>query len=323
MGSEQSERIGGAVFLGVPFFDTCVSALDNYGRLQLIVSLQSQLPSFLTNPMVEFLCLCAGLGLLYASHRKQLQRIANQHRARVLDASGNERDINPESPKWLVPVIVVLLTVIVMTPALGLNYALKYKGQPPKMQQLPPPPPPYAFYVPKPPATAPHTKAAVQTGPISQGPGSALSVGQQGGITAGTINMQPPQRHLTEAEKSAIASAVQGKPCKINRIGYIINVEDAQNYAAELRDAFGSGGCNVPTYLVPMVNTSGQMPPGIEVQYHVEGTHNQGDRVYVPPNTIQGFVVAALDSAKLGCRVGGDSSIPDGDVYLLIGARQE
>ncbi|MGH9350589.1 MAG: hypothetical protein ACRD2G_00220 [Terriglobia bacterium] len=39
---------------------------------------------------------------------------------------------------------------------------------------------------------------------VTQGPGSAYSNGQQGGITAGTVNIAPPPRTITEDEASII-----------------------------------------------------------------------------------------------------------------------
>ena len=56
----------------------------------------------------------------------------------------------------------------------------------------------------------------------------------------------PPARHLTDEQKSAIASSIQGKPCKIVMMGALSNIEDAQAYALELRNAFKSAGCDVP-----------------------------------------------------------------------------
>lgn len=62
---EQIERIGGAIFLGVPAFDLLVWALDNYARLELIVTLHDHLLAFVISPAMAFVCTVVGLGLLH------------------------------------------------------------------------------------------------------------------------------------------------------------------------------------------------------------------------------------------------------------------
>ncbi len=52
---ETSERLGGAVFLSVPAFDFFVYALDNYARLELLVTLHDKLSAFLVSPLTGFI----------------------------------------------------------------------------------------------------------------------------------------------------------------------------------------------------------------------------------------------------------------------------
>lgn len=54
---EKSEEIGGAALVSLPAFNAFVSILDNYARLELLVNLQSRLPSFLFNPFLVLACL--------------------------------------------------------------------------------------------------------------------------------------------------------------------------------------------------------------------------------------------------------------------------
>jgi hypothetical protein len=91
----------------------------------------------------------------------------------------------------------------------------------------------------------------VQTGPITQGPGSALSFGQQGGITAGTINVNPEwgltkeqledltkqmapfAQNVDEREGGDLITCVWGDP-------------DSTRVAYNLVAAFRAAGWNLP-----------------------------------------------------------------------------
>lgn len=147
----------------------------------------------------------------------------------------------------------------------------------------------------------------------------AMSSGQQGGITANTVNIAPLSRQLSLGQKSAIKSALQGKVCKITMMGALTNVEDSQAYAIELRDAFKAGGCSVPDSVLPLMNSEGGWY-GIKAVYHDEIPHFAGERVYTPPDTPQGVVITALDSANLGdVLVGGGPSTPKDTIELAVG----
>ena len=159
------------------------------------------------------------------------------------------------------------------------------------------------------------------TGSISQGAGSALSFNQQGGITAGTVNIAPPNRHLTAEQKTAIVFALQGKPCAIASMGALSNVEDAQNYAFEILDAFKAAGCTVPG-TVRLMMTEGKTWTGITVRYHSDTEHVSGDKVYVSPSSPEGLIVGALDSARLGnVMVGTGPNMTKDTVDVEVGGR--
>jgi hypothetical protein len=126
------ERIGGVGLLGVPTFDFFVWALDTYTRGELLVELHEHLPRFLLNPAFSFLCMCAGLGLLYLSTKRHLQRIL----ATPAKLVGVDEYRKNEMPGWLLPLLWVFVSAAVITPLLALAYSLAYKGNPPEPPHL-------------------------------------------------------------------------------------------------------------------------------------------------------------------------------------------
>jgi hypothetical protein len=138
---ERSERIGGAVFLSIPAFDSFVWALDNYARIELLVRLRDHLPSFFTSPVTSFVCMCIGLILLHLSHVRQLKRV-NENASvarRVVDTSGAEYH-STEKAQWFFPVCVGFLIALLATPILAVAYSLADKGKAPLRPVVPPPP---------------------------------------------------------------------------------------------------------------------------------------------------------------------------------------
>lgn len=134
---EKAERIGGVGLLGVPTFDFFVWALDNYARGELLVNLREHLPPILLNPVLVFLCMCGGLGLLYLSHQQQLSRILTRS-SQLVDV---EQYRGKERPGWLLPLLWVALVALVAAPVLALAYSLAYTGTPPSLQATLQPPP--------------------------------------------------------------------------------------------------------------------------------------------------------------------------------------
>jgi hypothetical protein len=125
---EQAERLGGAGLLGVPAFDAFVWLLDTYARGDLLISLHERLPSVLPNPSIGFLCMCAGLGLLYMSHKRNVASLRRSGR-RIVDSGGVE--YQKTGPRWVRPVVIVFIVALVAAPLLAVAYSLAYKGNPP------------------------------------------------------------------------------------------------------------------------------------------------------------------------------------------------
>jgi hypothetical protein len=136
-----------------------------------------------------------------------------------------------------------------------------------------------------------------------------------------TVNNAPPARHLSDEQKAAITSFLQGKVCKITIISYAVNVDDAENYALELRDAFKSGGCSVPDQVIAGLSNDAILY-GLRVDYHDDAWHVTGDTIAVPVGSPQEVIVKTLMSARVGrMAVGARPDVPDHSVQLIVGAR--
>ena len=75
---------------------------------------------------------------------------------------------------------------------------------------------------------------------VTQGPGSAYSTGQQGGITAGTVNLGPQRRQLKEQQKHEMITALAKAHGKV----LIIRLGDPEAAAlsADFTDVFQKAG---------------------------------------------------------------------------------
>ena len=191
---EQSERIGGAALLSVPAFDSSVWLLDNYGRTELLIKLHSNLPPLVLNPAIGFICMCFGLGFLYLSDSRQLQRVVNSSstRHRILNSSGTEV-INVEKPKWLLPVALSFVTALIATPVVAIAYSLVYKGVAPAQVNLPRPP--IIAYL-KTPKSAPKPAPPQQP----QTPAGGISIGHDN--DAAMANNMPSSPRFTVLNKT-------------------------------------------------------------------------------------------------------------------------
>jgi hypothetical protein len=166
-------------------------------------------------------------------------------------------------------------------------------------------------------------RANMSPSPITlhNSPGSAVSVNQQGGITAGQVNMGMPDRHLSAEQRNSIVVALSGKTCKITSMAALSNVEDGLVYASELRDAFKAGGCDVPGDILPL--TSGGWY-GVKVSYHDDTAHKEGEQVLVDPRTPQGIVIGALDAARIGeVILGTDMNAQKDEIRVSIGRQRK
>ena len=99
---------------------------------------------------------------------------------------------------------------------------------------------------------------------VNQGAGSAYSYGQQGGVTAGTINIGPMQRHLSVADKAAMLARIP-KTRKIS-IMVVLNDAEANNLASEIDAFLRNSGYQVDgPHGAMMWSHSGTSPKGVNI----------------------------------------------------------
>jgi hypothetical protein len=196
---EQAERIGGFTLLGIPVLDSAIFALDNYARVELLVRLHDVLPSFLTNPIFVFVCLCLGIALLDRSYKQQMKRISSRHS--VLVGVDSYRDEKAHGLLW--PFLFVCGGIVIATPLLALAYSLAYKGTAPVVRLSPSSPTSIC-------RTAdcfPHPKPPIYSPPKQNCPNGGICIGGNNtGNASVTNNYGPTQRRLTETENQALAT---------------------------------------------------------------------------------------------------------------------
>jgi hypothetical protein len=199
---EQSERIGGVTLLGVPVFDFFVWTLDNYGRVELLVKLHGLLPSFLTSPLTIFICLLAGLGLLYLSGQEQLRRVAGKsaNSRPLVDTSGNEI-ITAEKPGWALPLAAVFILALLATPIVAIAYSLAYKGSPPNISR---PSPPASAYT----KTASPNPAGASQLRIEQNSAAPNSPNVVGNNNQFSYSAEPPNRFLNQMQAATFVKSL-------------------------------------------------------------------------------------------------------------------
>jgi hypothetical protein len=162
-----------------------------------------------------------------------------------------------------------------------------------------------------------NTQIGTAQGPVAIAPHGIANAAPNFGTQS--VYNAPPARHLTDEQKSIIASVIQGKPCKIAMMGALSNIEDAQAYALELRAAFKSAGCDVPEGVAPLMALNGTWY-GIKVSYYDPGIHQDGEKVYTPFDTPQGLIIKALDDAHLGTvLIGTEPNFPKDAIHLSVG----
>jgi hypothetical protein len=169
-------------------------------------------------------------------------------------------------------------------------------------------------------AQSPAASPKPTSGNIVQGPGSVVSVNQQGGITAAQVNIGIPDRHLTPEQKDAIISGLQGNTCTISLVSYELGVSDALEYAFELKAALKAGGCIVPEDLTPAIRLK-ESDRGIFVQYYDPATHTPGEHIIIPNDTPQGMVFHALIKAQLPVMAAPSPNLPKDGVGVIVAAR--
>ena len=222
---EKAERLGGVGLLGIPAFDFFVWALDTYARGELLMSLSGQLPGWLLNPAFMFLCLCGGLGLLYLSHQRQLQRILTRPSKLV----GVEQ-YQEQEPSWLLPLLCVALIALVAAPILALGYSLAYKGTLPPHAHLHPLHPVICktadcF------SSEPKPAVSTEKKTIINAPGGIPIIDNRGTVNNPTVNnFGPVPRRLSEQTKTELIGCLKKQAGSFS-IDALINSGEAYAYA--------------------------------------------------------------------------------------------
>ncbi len=297
---EQTERYGGAAFLGIPAFDGFVWMLDNWARMELLVRLRSYLPPFLVNPGTAFICTCTGLWLLYLSHARQLRRVGEGSRSKLVDTSGTEYQ-SIEKPGWLIPVAIVFGLALVATPILAIGFSFAYKGNPPSARSTPRPPY-FAYFKTPPMKAAPRT---LSPPPIQIAPGG-INIGKDNRGTAIVNNLGPPSRRIPAAVRADVIAVLKRKPGKIT-INYIMGDEPYQ-FATDMYEVLQAAGWNIVGMRAVMLDKPWK---GAMVRFHVKEKLNLPDRarVDVPDDSLAGNPYRRANGSKYQ---GGNSSTDPG-----------
>ncbi|MGB0117777.1 MAG: hypothetical protein WBP73_13280 [Terriglobales bacterium] len=86
---------------------------------------------------------------------------------------------------------------------------------------------------------------------ITQGSGSAFSINQQGGITAGTINYGAPDRRLTDDQKTSLENCLRTNPGKFSIVALS---GKAYKYALDWSEVFSAAGWNNNENQIPVAS---------------------------------------------------------------------
>ena len=159
-------------------------------------------------------------------------------------------------------------------------------------------------------------------GSITQGEGSALSINQQGGITAGTINFAPPQRTISQADKLKLISLLSQHPGKavFGALG-TDPASESFKFAQVLYDIFASSGwtTNAKTGMQIMPMMAQKPWSGVEVDF--EGDPKDfptPDYDRVPPDCL--FVARALIAAHVKTvHIGPEPGVTKDHVLIIVG----
>jgi len=139
--------------------------------------------------------------------------------------------IAEEKTRWLLPVLVSFAIALFAAPVLAVIYSVSDRGVAPRISTTPMPP--YFAYLPTPKSTAAEGHGP-SIGRITQGTGSAFSINQQGGVTAGTINIGEQPRVITPEDKEQLKSHLQGFHSKVS-IGVDVGARDGMQLASQLQ----------------------------------------------------------------------------------------
>jgi hypothetical protein len=144
--------------------------------------------------------------------------------------------------------------------------------------------------------------------PVTQGAGSALSINQQGGITAGTINVGPPPLLINKEQQDHLAASVEqfvsqfaGK--KINISLHNATKETAE-FGSALDAAFKKAGFQTNTGVVAFIGAV--LSRGVTIRYGANRTQ------------LAEAVRDSLLRDKVVDRVYGASGLDDDDFLIIV-----
>jgi hypothetical protein len=146
---------------------------------------------------------------------------------------------------------------------------------------------------------------------LNNSPGSAVSVNQQGGTTAGTINYGPVQRRLTAAQRTALVTCLKTAPAgsAIFLMFSQYNFE-AQTFSDDFQSALVDGGWTGKPYPVPY--TERRTGNGIQLQV---ADHNK------PPH-LADVLRSCLFAAQLKFYTTESELLSADEVMLYIGVQE-
>jgi len=126
---------------------------------------------------------------------------------------------------------------------------------------------------------------------INQAPGSAVSFGQQGGLTVGQITVGSVARHLTEEDRKNLMEKVQGLNSELD-FYFFVSASDSYAYADQLRAAFHDAGIKVGQTIIAMAPGPGPTFYGVELDYY--GQETTDATALVPKTSDLGIAIGAL-----------------------------
>jgi hypothetical protein len=171
-------------------------------------------------------------------------------------------------------------------------------------------------------------KAAPVPPPISQvcapGASCAISNGQQGGITAGAVNVGNQARQITTENTEALTSGLKNFNQKIT-LAVEIGTWDGMQFASQLRSALRAAGVSVDE----TIPWKGILPIGGPPMYGVQiGFHGEekplGTPIYYAADSQLGILRLALEAAHIKVtHVNSDPNLPDDTMLVCIGFNLE
>jgi hypothetical protein len=234
-----------------------------------------------------FGCMCIGLLLIHSSYKKQLDRIYEDNNTRrLVDTTGTEIH-SREKPQILIPILVVFLIALLITPIVAVSYSLANEGERPKYPATPHPPA-FAYEKPRKPLQERQQSGRdnIQTGTITTSPCSSTQVGHD---NTSTVTCAPPSRVLPQQKAIQLKNDLSLLPKMFPTVFHSGTSSDVQTVFEQLCDALAS--------LQPNCDGLNGTSLGMSVPMI------QGIKCYSPSWTegAPALMKAALDKASFPC----------------------